>query len=309
MASRLTDAGVDLDSILAPWHTGWPQAGATGFFINGVDAMNRYATLATGTAAPVTGFTTDSDEDFNTIFGAYGTTGVVVATQPGAVSGSSAAGNPNGIVTSGTTSCLGERGSGTYSYTWYVASGSGVTFTEPFQRTTAVTATVPSASSISGTMYCTISDGVTSVNTNTVAWSLTNTSPQITVIPYTVSGRAALPAGAFASIYFYSDGTERYSNNANPTPVSLGYWCPAGNGTAYDILATLASGTAPSGSPLGTWIALATSPNVASWSETNDSGLGNTVSCTLAIQIRLHSTGSVVATGNVGLAALSTGSH
>lgn len=308
MASRLTDAGVDLDSILAPWHTGWPQAGATGFFINGVDAMNRYATLATGTAAPVTGFTTDSDEDFNTIFAAYGTTSVIVETQPGAVSGSSAAGNPNGTVTSGTTTCLGEKGKGSYTYTWHLASGSGVSFTAPTSATTAVTGTVPSNSSISGTMYCTISDGTTSVNTHTVAWSLTNTSPQITVIPYTANGRAALPAAAFATEGFYSDGTQRYSTNAAPSGAVLGYWCPAGNGAAYDIEATLVSGTAPSSGPaLNTWLELSASPNYVSWSVTNNSGLGNEVSCVLGISIRLHSSGLVVATGNIGLNAISTG--
>lgn len=306
MASGFTVDGIDLDLVLAPWHTGWPQAAATGFEVAGVDFKNRYATLATGIAPEITGFVTDGD-DLNTIFAAYGTTSVIIETQPGAVSGSSAAGNPNGTVTSGTTTCLGEKGKGSYTYTWHLASGSGVSFTAPTSATTAVTGTVPSNSSISGTMYCTISDGTTSVNTHTVAWSLTNTSPQITVIPYTANGRAALPATAFATEGFYSDGTQRYSTNAAPSGAVLGYWCPAGNGTAYDIEATLVSGTAPSGSALNTWLELSASPNYVSWSVTNNSGLGSEVSCVLGISIRLHSSGLVVATGNIGLNAISTG--
>ena len=59
MASGFTVDGIDLDLVLAPWHTGWPQAAATGFEAAGVDFKNRYATLATGTAPEITGFVTD----------------------------------------------------------------------------------------------------------------------------------------------------------------------------------------------------------------------------------------------------------
>jgi hypothetical protein len=307
MASSFKFQGTDLDLVFAPWHTGWPEASATEFEAIAGDLNTRYATLATGTAAAATDFKTSSAADLNTIFAAYGTTSVIVATQPSAVSGTSAAGNPNGTVTSGSTSCAGSKGKGSYTYTWYFASGSGASFTSGSSASTEVTATVPSNSSISGTMYCIISDGTTFVQTNTVAWSLTNTSPQITVIPYTANGRAALPTTAAAAMYFYSDGTERYSSNASPSPTSIGYWCPAGNGTAYDVMATLASGTTPTGA-LGTWIELSAAPNYAEWSLSNDSGLGNTVSCTLTIQIRLHSTSTVVASGTIGINVISTGS-
>jgi hypothetical protein len=130
----------------------------------------------------------------------------------------------------------------------------------------------------------------------------------IAVIPFTVNARAALPATAAAAILFYSNGTEQYQNNANPDGVTLGNWNQAGNGANYDIEATLVSGTAPSSGALNTWISLAASPNFAEWTLANDSGLGNTLSCVLEIHIRLHSSGAVVATGNVGLTALSSGS-
>lgn len=306
MASGYAKGGADLDSIFAAWHTGWPQAAATDFDVADTDLSARYAPLSTGTAAAATIYKIASGADLNTIFAAYGTTSVVVATQPSAVSGASAAGNPSGTVTSNSTSCAGSKGKGNYTYTWHFASGSGVTFTNPSGASTAVTGTVDAASTVSGTMYCTISDGVTSINTNTVAWSLQNTTPAVSVIPYTVDGRAQTPTAAFASILFYSNGAEEYENNATPSGGLIGYWDPEGDGANYDIEATLVSGTSPSGSALNTWISLATTSPV-SWSVTNNSGLGNTVSCVLEIHIRLHSTGALIATGNVGLNALSTG--
>lgn len=310
MASGFQAFGVDLDSVFAPWHSGWPQAAATDFLdIAGADLNTRYAPLSTGSAASPTNFEVPGGADLNTIFAAFGSTNVIVATQPGNVSGSTAAGNPSGTVTSGSTTCAGSKGGGSYTYTWHFASGSGATFTNPNGATTAVTGTVPSASSISGTMYCTISDGVTSVNTNTVTWSLTNTTPQITVIPYTVNGRAALPAGAYATILFLSDGTERYETPASPGGTVIGSWDPMGDGTNYDIEATLVSGSTPTGNALNTWYPLVDSPNQVSWSVSNSSGLGNTVSCVLEIHIREHVSGLVIATGQVGLNALSTGSH
>ena len=307
MASGFKVAGVDLDSIFAPLHAGWPQAGVTDFEIAGADVNGRYAPLSTGTAAAVTDFKEGGGADLNTVFAAYGSTGVRVLTQPGNVSGSAMAGNPAGTVTSDTTTCAGTKGKGSYSYTWHLASGSGVTFTSPNSPTTAVTGSVPAASSINGTMYCTISDGVTSVNTNTVSWSLTNTSPQIVVIPYTVSDFEDLPTNAGAAIYFFPDGTEQYQKDLKAN-VTIGYWDPVGDGTNYDVQATLVSGTYTPASGaflnLGTWYSLA-GMSWAAWGIKNSSGAGDTVSCTLEISIRVHTTEVVVATGNITLNATS----
>lgn len=130
----------------------------------------------------------------------------------------------------------------------------------------------------------------------------------VTVLAFTANGRAALPATAFATISFLSNGVEEYSDNADPSGVILGNWDPAGDGTNYDIEATLVSGSTPSGSALNTWISLASTSPV-SWSVTNNSGVGNSVSCVLEIHIREHSSGAVIATGQVGLNALSTAAH
>lgn len=200
MASGFRLVGTDLDSIFDPWHSGWPQASATEFEIAGYGDINqRYATLATGTAAAATDFKTSAGADLNTIFAAYGSTYVRVATQPGNVSGSTAAGLPSGTVTSGTTTCAGTKGKGAYTYTWHIASGSGVTFTAGSSATTAVTGTVPAGQTISGTMYCTISDGVTSANTNTVNWSIQNTTPAFSGAQHVYtsgSGTEVVPTGA-----------------------------------------------------------------------------------------------------------------
>lgn len=299
--------GVDLDTIFAPLQPGWPQAGVTEFEIAGVDLNARYAPLVTGTAAPITDYRTSGPEDLNGIFAAFGSTGVQVLTQPHNVVGAAAAGNPAGTVTTNTTTCAGTKGKGTYTYAWHIASGSGVTFTNPNSPTTAVTGSVPAASSINGTMYCTISDGTTSVNTNVVTWSLQNTSPQIVVIPYTVFNQETLPKDAGAAVYFFPDGTEQIQTALNPN-VTIGYWDPAGDGINYDVMATLVSGdyvdnkSSPAYQDLNIWYSL-NGPAWIAWGIRNGSGTGNTVTCTIEVSIRLHSSGLVLATGNITLSA------
>lgn len=183
--------GTDLDSVFAPWHSGWPQAAVTGFKVNGVDIDARYAPLSTGSAAAATGFKSNG-VDLNAIFAAAGSTGVWIAAQPGSVSGAAAAGYPSGTVTSNATSTAGAGGGGSYSYTWHIASGPGVNFTAPNSAVTSVTySAVPAATTYSGTMYCTVSDGVTSANTNAVAWSLQNTSPASAVFQITAAQRVS----------------------------------------------------------------------------------------------------------------------
>lgn len=174
--------GVDLGSIFAPYHAGWPQAGATGYKVNGVDLDQLFAPLSTGSAASPTGFKVAGGADLDSIFAAYGTTGVQVLTQPSAVSGSAAAGDPSGPVTSNTTTVAGAKGGGSYGYTWHLSGAASLT--APNSATTGVTdGAVGAGATLTGTMYCTISDGVTSANTNSVGWSLTNTTP-----PYIFSG-------------------------------------------------------------------------------------------------------------------------
>lgn len=181
--------GTDLGSIFAPYHAGWPKAAATGYYVNGTDLDDIFAPLSTGTAAGPTGYKLSNGADLNTIFAAYGSTGVQAGVQPSAVSGSAAAGNPSGTVTSNTTTVAGTKGGGSYSYTWHLSGSASLT--GPTSATTGVTnSAVPAGTTLSGSMYCTISDGVTSANTNTVGWSLQNTTPAtITVDANLVAGQ------------------------------------------------------------------------------------------------------------------------
>ncbi|MDE2098628.1 MAG: hypothetical protein KGL39_15345 [Patescibacteria group bacterium] len=175
-ASGITYNGTDLDSLFAPLHAGWPQAAATGITVSGSDLNTRYAPISTGMAAAAVPVTIHGT-NLNAIFAGYGTTGLSISLQPGAVSGSAAAGNPSGSVTSSSTSCAAIHGnSGAYSYSWHIATGSASP-TAASSSTSAVTGTVNAGATITGTWYCTISDGVTSANTSTVAWSLQNTTP------------------------------------------------------------------------------------------------------------------------------------
>lgn len=172
MASGYESGATDLDSLLAPLHSGWPQASAVGYGVAAVDLNARYAPLSTGGAASATGYK-KATADLNTIFAALGSTGVTVGTQPGNVSGTSAAGRPTGVVTSSAATCAGAKGGGTYTYTWHTT---GCTATSPSSQSTTFFATVNAASTDSASAFCTISDGVTSVNTTTISVTLQNTT-------------------------------------------------------------------------------------------------------------------------------------
>ena len=195
MTSNYQVNGVDLDTLLAPLHSGWPTAGATNDQVAGTDLDARYAPLSTGTAPAITNYQV-AGKDLNEIFAAYGSTGVQVLTQPSNVSGSSAAGNPSGTVTSASATCAFTKGGGTYTYQW---TCNGCTATDPTSATTTFYATVDAGATDSATAYCTGTDGVTSVNTNTISVSLQNTSASFVSAQYTYSsgsGTQTVPAGA-----------------------------------------------------------------------------------------------------------------
>ncbi len=195
MASGYAVAGTDLDSLLAPLHTGWPQASQTHYAVQGTDLDARYAPLSTGSAPNSTHYAVQGT-DLSQIFAAAGSTGVQVATQPSNVSGSAAAGNPSGTVTSGVASCAGIKGGGSYTYNWVC---NGCTANSPTSSSTSFSATVNAGSTSTPTAYCTISDGVTSVNTASITASLTNTTPAFTSAQHTysaTSGTETVPTGA-----------------------------------------------------------------------------------------------------------------
>lgn len=217
MASTYRKAGVDFDAIFAPTHPGWAQAPATKLKVAGADMSTRYALLSAGSAAANTGYKS-AGADLATKFAAIGTTGVIVATQPGNVAGVAAAGNPSGTVTSNTATCAGAKGGGAYTYTWHFngVPPAGVVFTAPNSPTTAVTAPdVPAATTWNGTMYCTISDGVTSINTGFSNWSLQNTTPsQVTTNFNGVGGSYNNGVGLYQGFDNGYDGTAFGSINS-----------------------------------------------------------------------------------------------
>lgn len=192
MPSGYETLGTDLDSVFAPFHSGWPQASAVGYQVAAADLNARYAPLSTGGAAAATGYKNAAAADLNAVFAALGSTGVQVGTQPSNVSGTSAAGNPSGVVTSGAATTVGSKGGGTYTYTWHTT---GCTATSPSSASTTFSATVNASSTDSASAFCTISDGVTSVNTSTISVTLHNTSPVIITVSATLPEVSAIGAG------------------------------------------------------------------------------------------------------------------
>lgn len=104
---------------------------------------------------------------------------LAVVTQPANVSGTAAAGAPSGPVATNLATVVVRGGTQNYTYQWNFvgAPPAGVTFTNPNGASTEVAgATVPAGGTQSGQMYCSISDGVHTVNSGQSTWSLKNTS-------------------------------------------------------------------------------------------------------------------------------------
>lgn len=211
MASNYEDASTDLDNVLAPYHPGWPQAGVTNINVAGVDIRNRYAPLSTGSAPAATGYNANN-VNLKEIFAAINSTGVQVSTQPSNVSGSADAGNPSGTVTSGSATCSFTKGSGTYSVTWYCTN---CTANSPNSTTTSFSATVNAGSTDNASAYCNGSDGVTSVNTNTIAVTLTNTTPAEPVFSITAAALKDSAGGGSSYIGFATNHQPYYGGTLN----------------------------------------------------------------------------------------------
>lgn len=218
MASGFKVGATDLDSIFAPFVSGWPQAGATSYKVGASDLNARYAALSSGTASgTTTHLRLSSTADLNTVFAAIGTT-IVAVTNIVAVSASTAAGSPSGTVTSnaggtnsaGSNTVTASKGKQSgYSYTWTIASGSGVSFPGQGTPSSTVSSTVTASTTNSGTFFCSVSDGNSTTNTNTVSWSLQNTSvgTPSTFTPLTIGGGATWWSVAFGLGLFVMVGT------------------------------------------------------------------------------------------------------
>lgn len=120
-----------------------------------------------------------------------------------------------------------------------------------------------------------------------------------------ISGTATNPAEATAGVLFTSDGNIWLQDIVTGSPQLTGVWDPLGDGSDYDLRATLLSGTAPNWSgfanTLGTWIQPTTNPYTASWGLSLLLGGGGTRTCVLQIDASPHGAGVAIATGQVTL--------
>lgn len=99
------------------------------------------------------------------------------------------------------------------------------------------------------------------------------------------------PGSAAASVTFANDGT--YTSVGNIEGFSGNWITPTSRaGSAYDIRMTVNTGSTPTGSSTGIWLALGTT---RSWS-LSQSGLGTT-EANVTIEIRRASSGSVLSSG------------
>ncbi len=190
MASGFKVNGTDLSSLLAARHAGWPTSAATGILVGGSDLNALFAPSSSGSNyAGTTNFKHNGSDIGVTLqqFASLGSTTVQAFASPASVSGSSAPGT--GVTASSITTSYSQifasKGSGNYTYTWtnVVGSGNGTLYIEGgYANGTAnssgayvVSTSVPPATTYSGTMECTVSDGTTSIIIP-VSWSNSNTS-------------------------------------------------------------------------------------------------------------------------------------
>ena len=121
--------------------------------------------------------------------------------------------------------------------------------------------------------------------TNTISVSITNQSVYKNVIG----------APATATYQVANTGLVKDQDAA-----TLETWLLVGTAAEFDVRATLASGTSPSGSALATWLNLATS---RSWSSVDSVANAIDVTCNLTIEIRNASTLAVLDTATATITA------
>lgn len=116
------------------------------------------------------------------------------------------------------------------------------------------------------------------------------------------SDTTATPFNPSVSYNVLNNGTETWSSSSSGNG-SIGNWITPTSlaGAAYDVRATVVSGTTPTGSATGSWLSLGTSQ---SW--TLGTASVTTVTCQLTIEIRNATSLAVLASGTVNLSATKT---
>lgn len=133
-----------------------------------------------------------------------------------------------------------------------------------------------------------------------VAWlGLVGVFPGVTIAISDRTISASHSLGATAGYKLDSAGLAL--ENINGTSTSFESWCSHASVTGnYEVLATLSSGTSPSGSAVGSWLSLS---STREWYLTNATTTAKT--CTLSIQIRGPG-GVTLDTATISLSAVRT---
>ncbi len=116
------------------------------------------------------------------------------------------------------------------------------------------------------------------------------------------SDTTATPFNPSVNYNVLNTGVESWSSTSSGSG-TLGNWVTPTSlaGAAYEVRATVVSGTTPTGSATGSWLSLGTSQ---SWAL--GTALVTTVTCQLTIEIRNATSLAVLASGTVNLTATKT---
>lgn len=110
------------------------------------------------------------------------------------------------------------------------------------------------------------------------------------------------PSGSARAGYaLKTDGIAYQATTTTPAYVALEPWMAFGTAADYETRATLLSGTSPTGSAVGSWLALSSNVEWALLQTTSGSK-----SASITVDIRLASSGAVLATATIDLEASHT---
>jgi hypothetical protein len=131
------------------------------------------------------------------------------------------------------------------------------------------------------------------------AWKDAFFGDQITISNVNIDSTVVDPGTAIARYELQSDGD--IERTVSSTTSDIGDWItPKINMANYEVRATLNSGDTPSGSALNSWLSLGTTRNWA----LIESGAGSSSSCSLNVEIRRASDGTVLDSATISMSAL-----
>lgn len=244
------------------------------------------ATQTVSTQSPPTNGVPAAPASASTSLGAVVTPGSATASVSGATA------------TTNTVTVTPTGGTAPYTYAWtFTAGGTGITTDASTSAATTFSSTgLAEDEERTGTARCRVTDNVGATYDVFVAVTIYRQFT-ITLTNQTVASLAGSISAAVSSIVIASGG--EVSGNSSSAGNTTYYWLPSGaTASNYDARITLNTGTLQSGN-VGTWVHMSGSSSVVAVGVRTPGEGAGTSSQNLTLEIRDHTTLSVLATATV----------